>query len=258
MDTERATDGRNGASSWNPSPPGGQPGHDEVWVFRGRTDYTPGEGARRILSAHERARAAQFHFDRDRNRFVNARATLRRLLGAALDCDPASVSIRVDRHGKPMLDTPGDGLQFNIAHSHHHALYALARGRRVGVDIERHERLRDAAAIAERFFSPDELAAWRALGAALRARAFVQTWARKEAFVKARGLGLRIPLASFDVSVDPDAPARLLATRPDSAECNRWCLLDLFPHPAYAAALAAEGKRWTPRRFEAKMDAFAS
>jgi 4'-phosphopantetheinyl transferase len=258
MAPELVTDDRNGGASWNTSPPDGAPARDEVWVFRGRTDHTPGENTRRLLSADEHARAARFHFERDRNRFVNARATLRRLIGAALGCDPRSVPIRVDENGKPMLDSPRSGLQFNITHSHQHALYALATGRRVGVDIERHGRLRDDGAIAERFFSPSEFAAWNALADSGRARAFVQTWARKEAFVKARGLGLRSPLASFDVSVNPDAPARLLATRPDPAECDRWTLLDLYPHPAYAAALAAEGKRWTPRRFEAMMDAFAS
>jgi 4'-phosphopantetheinyl transferase len=129
------------------------------------------------------------------------------------------------------------------------ALYALTRGRALGVDVE---YVRDDLAgqeIAERFFSRQEVRALSALPADARTRAFFNCWTRKEAYIKARGEGLSLPLDQFDVSLTPGEPAALLGTRPDPQEAARWLLRELAPARGYVAALAVEGRGWRLRQW---------
>jgi 4'-phosphopantetheinyl transferase len=194
------------------------------------------------LSADERERAGRFHFERDRCRFVIARGVLRRLLAEALGRAPREVAFRYGRHGKPELAAGQTAarLRFNLAHSDGLALVALAWGREVGVDVERIRPGVDGDTIARRFFSPHEVAALRALPAAVRAQAFFRCWTCKEAYVKALGRGLALGLDRFDVSLDPAAPAALLAHRGAPEAPSRWTLVDVAAAPGYAAALAVE------------------
>jgi 4'-phosphopantetheinyl transferase len=122
------------------------------------------------------------------------------------------------------------------------ALYAVARGREVGIDLEFIRRDLEVEQIAERFFSRQEIATLRALPADLRRDAFFLCWTRKEAYIKARGEGLSLPLDQFDVSLIPGEPAALLSTRPDSDEALRWSLQELPLGSGYVAALAVEGR----------------
>jgi 4'-phosphopantetheinyl transferase len=125
------------------------------------------------------------------------------------------------------------------------ALYALTRGRELGVDLELIRCDLEAEQIAERFFSQREIVALRALPPALRRYAFFLCWTRKEAYIKARGEGLSMPLDQFDVSLIPGEPAALLGTQPDPNEALNWSLMNLTPASGYAAALATEGCEWT-------------
>jgi 4'-phosphopantetheinyl transferase len=201
------------------------------------------EGARRLLSADEQARADRFHQDADRSRYVMARAHLRDLLGEYLGEDPARIRLNYDPYGKPSLAHPAASLQFNVSHSDAIALYAFATCRRVGIDVERirPEAARDG--IAEAFFAPTERAQLRALAPTLQVRAFFECWTRKEAFLKALGRGLSLPLSAFTVSVGPDSPASLLHVAWDPAEASRWSISDLDAGPVFAAAVAVEGDR---------------
>lgn len=232
--------------------------HGEVHVWRASLEQPPGVAARLrlTLSEDERERAARFHFERDRVRFVIARAALRAVLGRYLDVPPGSLRFSYGAHGKPLLspefvaESAEGGLEFNVSHSHTLALVAVARGRALGVDIE---RLRADAAerqIAERFFSAQEVAALCALPDAQQPRAFFDCWTRKEAYIKARGEGLSFPLDEFDVSLQPDAPAVLLGVRGDVREAARWSLRALDVEPGYAAALAVEGNGWRLRTLQ--------
>jgi len=126
------------------------------------------------------------------------------------------------------------------------ALYAVAYRREVGIDLELIRHGLEEEQIADRFFSRREISTLRALPAALRRYAFFLCWTRKEAYIKARGEGLSLPLDQFDVSLIPGEPAALLRTRPDSDEALRWSLQELTPGPpGYAAALAVEGEGWS-------------
>ncbi|MBA3943868.1 MAG: 4'-phosphopantetheinyl transferase superfamily protein [Herpetosiphonaceae bacterium] len=198
------------------------------------------------LAPDERARAARFYRERDQHRFTCARGLLRTLLGGYLHCAASELQFTYGHRGKPALHAPFDQEQlcFNVSHSRGLALYAITRGREIGIDIEYMRELNDAEAIAERFFSERERAALRSLHPAQRHRGFFTCWCRKEAYIKAIGEGLAMPLDQFDVSLLPDEPARLLQVAHNAAEATRWSLVELAPATDYMGALVVEGYDW--------------
>jgi len=200
-----------------------------------------------VLAAEEQARAARFHFQPDRRQFIIVRAVLRLLLAGYLGQSAPAVTLGYTQFGKPFLLRPDgeskNAITFNVSHSHEVALLAFARGARIGVDVERVRPELAGTHIAERFFSPREVAALRALPAAGQPAAFFRGWTRKEAFVKARGEGLSLPLRNFDVSLAAGEPAALLHIESDPAEVQRWTLRTVTPTlSGYVAALAVESR----------------
>ena len=193
-----------------------------------------------LLSSDEIARANRFRFDKDRNQFTIARGLLRTMLARYLQTEPRSVHFCFSEKGKPAIGTPSSGLQFNVAHSGDLILLAFSRGRRLGVDVEQIRSDFATAEIAERFFSESERHCLRSIPVADRHEAFFRCWTRKEAYIKATGDGLSLPLHQFDVSLRAGEPAQLMATRPDSGEAVRWAMYHLHVRPGYAAALVAE------------------
>jgi 4'-phosphopantetheinyl transferase len=190
------------------------------------------------LSDDEKSRAARFHFTHDRESFVAARGILRELAAAYLRTTPCELKFQYSPEGKPYiyrenLEWP---IRFNLSHTLRTVLYAFARGREVGIDLEGIRSDFPREVIAERFFAPDEAAELRAVPAELQAEGFFNCWTRKEAYLKARGKGLQIPLDSFEVALTPGAPARFLrGVEP------RWNLVAFTPQPNYVAALAFDG-----------------
>ena len=221
------------AEQWRPAPKDISLPDNTVHVWR--AELLP--SAPDVLSADERAKAAQFHFDRDRTRYVAARVILRELIARYEHVPPESVQFTYNTYGKPALE--GSALRFNASHSGGLALLAFARHRNVGVDIERIRPDLASREIASQFFSGDEIATLRALPAETLAPAFFACWARKEAFIKAHGSGLSLPLHKFTVSVN--APAQLLRTDFNPEAVHQWTLHDLPVEPGFAAALAIEG-----------------
>jgi len=223
-------------------------GHDEVHVWRAALDQTASriQSFLHTLAADERARAERFYLERDREHFVVARGVLRAVLGWYLNRAPECLSFCYGSHGKPALagDSGGDAIRFNVSHSGGVALYAVTRGREVGIDLERIRFDVAVAEIAERFFSRGEIAMLRALPTEAQRQAFFRCWTRKEAYIKARGEGLSLPLDQFDVSLAPGEPAELLRTRRDPSEASRWSIEELIPAPGYVAALAVEARGW--------------
>lgn len=182
------------------------------------------------LDVAERARAARFRFDRDRDRFVARRGQLRELLGRDLGIAPNALRLVEDGHGKPaLLDDPE--LRFSLSHSNGRALIATARGVAIGCDIEWRNAELACPKVAERLFAPAEYAALAALPPDQWVAGFFNCWTRKEAYVKALGLGLSYPLDTFTVSVAPDEPARFISDE------NGWTLTSFEPAPGFQAAL---------------------
>jgi 4'-phosphopantetheinyl transferase len=199
-----------------------------------RPDANPDE-LKDWLSEDERKRALQFHFARDRTRFIVTRAALREILSAILGSEPGSLQFATGPYGKPVL--MNHELQFNVSHSGAMALIAVARDRELGVDIEEMRQLHNPVAIAKRFFAPEEAQQIdRITNAGIR-RAFFECWTRKEAFIKAIGEGLSHPLDSFRVTFFPEEIAEL---RVHSEKPGQWLLVDLNVGPGYCAALVFE------------------
>ena len=210
---------------------------EDVHIVAVDLDVEP--GFERILADDERERAANFHFERDRRRFVAGRSILRRKLAQYLDADPAELAFAYGPHGKPTL--PGSDISFNVSNSGRAGLFAFASGFELGVDVEllAHARADDDA-VAARFFSPAEVATLKSCPASARASAFLRCWTRKEAFIKGRGEGLSLPLQDFDVEFAADRPPALLRTAWSSEEPAEWTLCDLSDLVVDAvAALAA-------------------
>lgn len=184
-----------------------------------------------LLDEGERGRAARFAFHRDRQLYVAAHGALRWLLGRYLDQPPRSLRFEVADHGKPSLAPDvAAGLEFNLSHSDAMAAVAVARGRPVGIDLERDRLLRSEEGIARRVLAPDELARYLVLEGEERRRFLLWAWARKEALVKAWGEGVRRSLTQVPCEPGPH---------------DRWAVVDL-PVPGYAAAVVAEGHDWSP------------
>jgi 4'-phosphopantetheinyl transferase len=207
-----------------------------------------------LLDPAEQARAARFHFARDRRHYVASRGFLRRLLGAALGMPAPALVFEYGAQGKPALAaafSPDRILRFNLAHSAGRAMFALAWDREIGIDLESATRLqRDVNALpglAARVLSQRELAIWQALpDAATRHAAFLRAWTRKEAYVKATGKGLFDELGDIEVALDAAAPKSSLMLRsiPQEGEIVRhWALHDLSAPDGFAAALAVEQKK---------------
>lgn len=184
-----------------------------------------------LLDDDERARADRFVFERDRRRFVVAHAVLRRVLAGYLGRPATSLRFATQARGKPELIDSG-GLAFNLSHSGEGVAVAVARGGRLGVDIECRRPKSDRDGMVARFFSPAEKAAFFALAEAAREDAFYRLWTRKEAWIKALGEGLWRSLDSFSVGLD--VPARMV----DPAD--GWSLYHFVPAPGYLGAVALD------------------
>ena len=241
--------------AWAPAPAGPLAlADDEVHVWRASLRPPPHLLARldATLSPDERARAARFRFDEHRVAFIAGRGVQRGILGRYTGLHPAAHVYREGSHGKPELDGAAAelGIRFNVSNSGDYALYALTRNREIGVDLERLKPMPDGIDIAQRFFSAPENEVFATLRDEVRDLAFFLCWTRKEAYIKAVGEGLSMPLDRFDVAFTPGEPARILRTRGNPAEAERWTMLNLDPGPGYVGALAVEGGGWRPVLFD--------
>jgi 4'-phosphopantetheinyl transferase len=219
-------------------------GRDEIHLWRASLRQ-PAEviaDLRRSLSSDEQARAGRYHFEEHRTHFTVARGILRAILGRYVKLPPAEIRFRYGPFGKPALAAEcarNCRLHFNLGHSEGLALYAVSWGLAVGVDLELVRPALAGYEVAERFFAPPELDALSALPPEGQTEAFFNCWTRKEAFIKATGLGLSLPLDRFVVSVAPGEPAALRSINGNPRLAARWTLRDLIPTAGYVGALAA-------------------
>ena len=224
------------------------PAEDEVQLWRVDLEAVRAEEARwqEVLSSDERNRAARFHFPHDRQRFVASRAWLRTILAGFLEIDARDLRFSYSKKDKPFVGPAhaDSGITFNMSHSGGIALYAFARRREIGVDVEQIRSNFDIEPIARRFFSVLEQQQLAALPEESRVEAFFRCWTRKEAYIKAVGDGLSLPLSQFDVSLESWGTNALLATRPDSSQAGQWMLREVPAGAGYSAALCVRGQDW--------------
>lgn len=233
------------AGTWDMAPHQVLLARDEIHVYRVFLDQPEKDihWLKGILAPRERARTQRFHFRQDRQRYVVGRASLRMLLARYLNVAPQRLEFHYGRHGKPELTTCGQAstVSFNVTHSGGIALFAITRTAAIGVDVERIRPLLEADGMADRYFAHAEKEALRSLSGPARELAFFLCWTRKEAYMKAIGLGMSIPLDSFAVSVAPTDPARLLHIHGSVEDAARWSLYTLSPNAGFVSTVAAEG-----------------
>ena len=156
-----------------------------------------------LLTEEEHVRCQRFVFERSRREFVLTRALVRTRLSQYAAVDPRDWRFRTNEWGRPEIETPALELplRFNLSHSGGVIVCLVARGRDVGVDVEAIHRVSDRADVAARFFAPSEVAALCALPEHEQELRFFDYWTHKEAYIKARGMGLAIPLDAFSFSL---------------------------------------------------------
>lgn len=199
------------------------------WLDTGRV-ATPTSALLAILGPREVQRAAGFRADRDRRRYVVRHAWARERIALRLGVRAADIGFALNRWGKPRVR--GAALGFSLSHANGVAMLALVEVGRVGCDIAWRDPGFDPIGVATCVFSTGERAALAALPAAEQAGGFWRAWTRKEAYVKARGRGLSIPLESFDVDVGDVGGL--------GPGCDGWSAVSLEPRAGFCAAVVAQ------------------
>ena len=201
---------------------------NEIHIWRTYLNF-PGQSMDLFYSTlchDEKSKANRFRFEKDRKRFIVTRGLLRETLGRYLGIEPKELKFIYNKYGKPFLTNPGKyKLEFNLSHSGDVILYAFTKERRLGIDVERLRPIKKAQRIVERFFSDNEKNFYNAQTARERKSAFFKLWTYKEAYTKAKGLGLALPLDQFDV---PFAN-KSLASQDSYSEHWSWHEINLDP-----------------------------
>jgi 4'-phosphopantetheinyl transferase len=211
-----------------------------VHVWTVALDADPGgvPALLKVLSGEERVRAARLRTTELRLRFIAAHGALRRVLARYLETPADAIRFETTTFGKPFV--AGTPVSFNLSHSDVLALCAVTVNGQVGVDVERIRPVADADDIVKRYFAPLEAREYARLPPSERPATFFSTWTRKEAFLKATGLGLQRPLDSFEVEVDPGAAMPKLTILGASLPEPTFCLRSFTPRSGYAAAIALD------------------
>jgi 4'-phosphopantetheinyl transferase len=191
-----------------------------------------------MLTEDELQRASRFRDLEARHAFVVAHGWVRKVLSAYTDIPPHLLRFETGPYGKPFIERRLDhqNVEFNLSHSGSIAILAVTAGVPIGIDIERIRPI--SSDVAAHCLTPGEVVALNALPSDLRNKSFMRCWTRKEAYLKATGMGLNVPLNDVEVSVHPSEPARLVLVASDADEAPRWQLFDLHPAAGYCGALA--------------------
>jgi 4'-phosphopantetheinyl transferase len=229
---------------------------EEVHVWRLPLDRFTGkfEEFRDILSQNENERADRFRFEKDRRNYVVRHGLMRILLGGIyLRCQPSTVRFIDGSCGKPAIVSTNDypDLRFNLSHSDGLALFALGKGRELGIDLERENPDKVDEGMVNQFFHQTEARELSEAPREDRIRNFFRCWTRKEAYVKARGKGLSLPLDSFAVTTNRNLNLTLKDDM-DPDEAYAWKFLNLTPAIGFAGCLVVQGSDWRLRCWDVK------
>jgi 4'-phosphopantetheinyl transferase len=219
--------------------------YDEIGEQRLLSDYWA------LLSAAERAKHSQFRFERDRRQYLVTRALVRTVLSRYVAVEPQDWKFTPTAFGRPQIaneNVDARAVTFNIAHTRGLIVLGITRARALGVDVE-NVRVREACVeIADRWFAPEEVTALHELPPEQQQRRFFEYWTLKESYIKARGMGLSMPLDQFWFSFGKDGGVRMSIRGIASAAASRWRFWQLRPSDDYLLAVCAEGSGGEPLR----------
>ena len=216
-------------------------GEIHVWTAHLVDEHRATADLLAILSGEESAQAAQFSFERDRMRFIQAHGIVRQILSNYLDADAATLVFARTHHGKPYLIPRANDphLEFSVSRSSNCCMLAVQLDHSIGIDIEKVRDLPQAIDIVQSYFTPVESKALSALRGAARRDAFFALWTHKEAMVKGLGISLAAHLGRIEFDLDPIGGLRLVAWDRDQSVAQKWSVVRLDPAPGYVAAIAS-------------------
>ena len=198
---------------------------------------------RALLDGEERVQQMRFYFERDRQRYLVTRALVRTVLSRYADVAPQAWEFVCNAYGRPEAanaEARAIGLTFNISHTHSMIVMAVARQRAIGVDVE-NVRAREAAiAVADRYFAPSEVRELHQVPPSERQVRFFEYWTFKESYIKARGMGLSLPLDAFAFHFPADDAVELEIDASLGDDAERWELRQFRPSDEYLVALCLE------------------
>lgn len=221
------------------------PSEIHVWFCRPKNIRDPAllKGYHRMLSPEETTQQARFYFEKDRHTYLVTRAMVRTLLSRYGDLAPRDWQFEKNEYGRPSIasDLGYGALQFNISHTEGLIAIAFALERDIGIDVERADRDSDVVQLADRYFSEHEVRDLHRIPAEEQKLRFFDYWTLKEAYIKARGMGLSIPLNqfSFDVMNNPGNIGLILDPRLGDRQ-QRWSFEQWWIDPSFKGALAVD------------------
>lgn len=198
---------------------------------------------RTLLSDDERAQAGTFVFDRDRKRFVLTRALVRTVLSRYAPVPPGAWAFSINRYGRPAIDLRhalGNGLDFNVSHTAGLVVMGVTRRRVLGVDTEDWMHRPVTTSLARHCFTAQEVSALMAVPASGFADHFFQYWTFKEAYIKARGMGLSLPLDQFSFHYPCQATVTMTAAPALDPDASAWHFEQFRPTPRHLLAVCAD------------------
>ncbi|MFQ3458964.1 4'-phosphopantetheinyl transferase superfamily protein [Bradyrhizobium sp. UFLA01-814] len=218
---------------------------DEIHLWLASDQIDPAKAAtyRLLLSLDERQQERRFRFDRDRARYLQTRALVRTVLSRYEPIDPKDWAFSVNPYGRPEIDetkTEVAGLCFNVSHTAGLIALAVARSRGIGIDVENIFVRESPLDVARQVFTAAELAECGRLPPEQQLDRFFQHWTFKESYIKARGMGVSLPLRKVDVRLERDGLVELQIAPDLSDDPARWQFWQLRPAQEYLLAICAE------------------
>ena len=210
-----------------------------------------------FLTDEEQRQKGRFHFDRDQHRYLVTRALVRSILSRYVAIQPRDWVFIANAYGRPEIGHPDKhvrSINFNISHTNSLIMLGVTYNRSLGVDVENYCTRKAPTDIADRFFAPDEVADLRALHGTRQYERFFEYWTLKESYIKARGVGLSIPLSQFSFRLSSGSAGLSLSMQPElNDHPSRWRFWQFRPAACYLAALCVEETDATPRVIATKV-----
>lgn len=219
-------------------------GEIHVWLsFYEEIDLHLHAAYRKLLNPSEREQEPRFYFETDRRRYLVTRALLRTVLSRYAPLEPTQWMFSTNEYGKPEIANAEIGKQrlaFNLSHTRSLIMLGITQGRSLGVDVENFQNRRAAMDVADHFFAPQEVAALAAEPAEKQQYRFFEYWTFKEAYIKARGMGLSLPLDKFSFHYPDDHSVEIKINPELGDDAARWQFWQFRPSPEYLAAICGE------------------